>query len=175
MPTRKKVVLFGLFALGLFVTASQIVRIQYVSSLTNPMDSGSLILWSTVEANMGIICACIPLLSPLVTQRHNRSTKGTYQSSWGESTNPSTARQSWKLARDRIPSEDDIFKSEKDETNSVVNMGSRESILGKNHIRRDTDIVVTSHIAAAHLANHHSMEPTTTRVGDYESWIRSTA
>jgi hypothetical protein len=52
---RKKFVLLGLLALGVFITIIQVIRIRTVKNLANYLDSASLILWSTVENNMGII------------------------------------------------------------------------------------------------------------------------
>ncbi|KAK4127962.1 hypothetical protein N657DRAFT_236459 [Parathielavia appendiculata] len=66
LQTRKKVILLGLFGLGIFITVTQIVRIQKVKQLANYTDSAPLILWSTVESNLGIIVANVPTLAPLV-------------------------------------------------------------------------------------------------------------
>lgn len=62
---RKKVVLLGLLALGTFITIIQVLRIRTVRNLSNYLDSGSLIMWSTVENNLGIIVVAIPTLAPL--------------------------------------------------------------------------------------------------------------
>ncbi|KAK3325377.1 hypothetical protein B0H66DRAFT_121536 [Apodospora peruviana] len=66
IQNRKKFVLLGLFGLGIFITVIQIIRIQTVKQLVNAFDSSDLILWSTVENNLGIIVASIPTLAPLV-------------------------------------------------------------------------------------------------------------
>ena len=64
---RKKVVLLGLFALGLFITVIQIVRIQTIRQLEQgTVDSAKLIMWSMVENNLGIVVSCIPTFAPLV-------------------------------------------------------------------------------------------------------------
>lgn len=63
---RKKFVLLGLFGLGIFITIIQLVRIQTIRRLVNPIDTAPLILWSTVENNLGVIIAVIPTLGPLV-------------------------------------------------------------------------------------------------------------
>lgn len=62
---RKKFALLGLFALGTFITVIQVLRIQTIKNLSNYLDSSSLIMWSTVENNLGIIVASIPTLAPL--------------------------------------------------------------------------------------------------------------
>lgn len=65
MQNRKKVVLLGLFGLGIFITVIQIIRIMTVKRLAVHTDSAPLIMWSTVETNLGILVSCIPCLSPL--------------------------------------------------------------------------------------------------------------
>lgn len=52
---RKKFALLGLLALGTFITIIQVIRIQTVKSLSNYLDSARLVMWSTVENNLGII------------------------------------------------------------------------------------------------------------------------
>ncbi len=52
---RKKLALLGLLALGIFITIIQAIRIQTVKNLANYLDSASLIKWSAVENNLGII------------------------------------------------------------------------------------------------------------------------
>ncbi|KAK6951069.1 hypothetical protein Daesc_007598 [Daldinia eschscholtzii] len=86
LPRRQKIILIFTFALGIFVTIVDVVRIYYleqaitqVSSTvsSNPEatfgDSSQFawnasfsLMWSAVEVNVGIICACIPTLKPLV-------------------------------------------------------------------------------------------------------------
>jgi hypothetical protein len=76
IQTRKKLVLLGLFGLGIFITVIQIIRIQTVAQLSNYTDSAPLILWSTVENNLGIIVANVPTLAPLVKYYSERSSRG---------------------------------------------------------------------------------------------------
>ncbi|KAG7104487.1 hypothetical protein HYQ44_015799 [Verticillium longisporum] len=71
---RKKLVLLGLLALGVFVTIIQIFRIQTVVLLANYLDSAPLIMWSTIENNLGVIVTCVPTLAPLVKAFRERST-----------------------------------------------------------------------------------------------------
>lgn len=81
LPTRKKVILLGIFSLGIFITVIQMIRILTIKSLANYIDSSQLIMWSMVENNLGIIVASIPPLSPLVRSVRdktlNKSTKST--------------------------------------------------------------------------------------------------
>lgn len=86
LPPRQKVILVLTFSLGIFVTVVDVVRIYYLqqaiayvptSASSNPMAmfgqssgfswSASLsLMWSAVEVNVGITCACIPTLKPLI-------------------------------------------------------------------------------------------------------------
>ncbi|KAK3297225.1 uncharacterized protein B0H64DRAFT_440698 [Chaetomium fimeti] len=76
IQTRKKVVLLGLFGLGVFITVIQIIRIQTVAQLANYTDSAPLILWSAVETNLGLVVANVPTLAPLVKYYSERTSRG---------------------------------------------------------------------------------------------------
>lgn len=80
LPLRQKIILVATFALGIFVTIVDIVRIYFlqetvlkkhvlVIELGMEVDlawsSSTAFMWSVVEVNVGIICACIPQLKPL--------------------------------------------------------------------------------------------------------------
>ncbi|KAI1331736.1 fucose permease [Xylariaceae sp. FL0255] len=85
LPPRQKIILIITFALGIFVTVVDVVRIFYLQmaisnvSTTPTTDvtesfggspefawNASLsLLWSAIEVNVGIACACIPTLKPL--------------------------------------------------------------------------------------------------------------
>ncbi|KLU92097.1 hypothetical protein MAPG_11044 [Magnaporthiopsis poae ATCC 64411] len=86
LPPRQKTILVITFALGVFVTVVDVVRIYYLqqaisyvpttpSSDDNAIYGGSpefswnaslSFMWSAVEVNVGIACACIPTLKPLI-------------------------------------------------------------------------------------------------------------
>ena len=86
LPPRQKTILVITFALGVFVTVVDVVRIYYLqqaisyvpttpSSDENAIYGGSpefswnaslSFMWSAVEVNVGIACACIPTLKPLI-------------------------------------------------------------------------------------------------------------
>jgi hypothetical protein len=82
LPWKQKTILFLTFLLGVFVTVVDVVRIYYLQLAATSLDTlasvhlttslefsynASLaLLWSTVEVNVGIICACIPTLRPLI-------------------------------------------------------------------------------------------------------------
>lgn len=61
----------GIFALGGFVCATSIIRTNAVAaSVTNKKDSTWTFIprstWTLVEANVGIICACLPMMRGLL-------------------------------------------------------------------------------------------------------------
>ncbi|TVY22574.1 L-fucose-proton symporter [Lachnellula hyalina] len=83
LPQRQKTILVLTFALGIFVTVVDVVRIYYLQQASNnqvatheklgtasdfPYNASPAFMWSAVEVNVGIICACIPTLKPLVTR-----------------------------------------------------------------------------------------------------------
>ena len=75
-PPREKLALFVIFGLGIISTIASIIRLQSlrVFTLSNDpfYDSLPINTWSMVEVNIGILCASIPTLKPLVSkaQRH---------------------------------------------------------------------------------------------------------
>lgn len=105
IPMKKKLILTGLFSLGTFITVIQIIRIQTIHSLANYLDSSSLIMWSMVENNLGIIIASIPPLSPLIRSWHEKTTKGS--SGGGGRGGSSYAMGSLKDGRLRLGSQND--------------------------------------------------------------------
>jgi len=83
IPTKKKVILLGIFSLGTFITVIQIIRILTIKSLANYIDSSQLIMWSLVENNLGIIVTCIPPLAPLVRSFREKSSYASREPSSG--------------------------------------------------------------------------------------------
>jgi len=92
------VVLLGLFALGIFITIIQMFRIQTIKSLANYLDSAKLIMWSTIENNLGIIVTCIPTLAPLMKYFSERTRRGTTGVITGYGRNSAHALNTWKDA-----------------------------------------------------------------------------
>ncbi|KAF6808677.1 hypothetical protein CPLU01_15638 [Colletotrichum plurivorum] len=68
----QKVALAGIFALGTFVTIVSMLRLHVILSvdLASPDITWNFIdtiVWTNVEANTAIICACLPCLKPLLS------------------------------------------------------------------------------------------------------------
>ncbi|KAH6840706.1 major facilitator superfamily domain-containing protein [Chaetomium sp. MPI-CAGE-AT-0009] len=85
LPQRQKTILVMTFGLGIFVTIVDVIRIYYLqraidhvpTTSSDPMgtfgrspgfswNASLSLMWSAVEVNVGIICACIPTLKPLI-------------------------------------------------------------------------------------------------------------
>ncbi|PTB36851.1 uncharacterized protein TrAFT101_007282 [Trichoderma asperellum] len=86
LPSRQKTILVITFTLGIFVAVVDVIRIYYLQqaiaeaptgTVTNPSsrfggqadfayNASLALMWSAIEVNVGITCACIPTLKPLV-------------------------------------------------------------------------------------------------------------
>lgn len=80
--------------LGLFVTICSIVRLMFLTgwaSSTNPTyDYANLALWSLIELNAGVICACLPGMASLFRRlRKERDEKKRTGLSYGNSSSAS--------------------------------------------------------------------------------------
>ncbi|KAJ4155719.1 hypothetical protein LMH87_000953 [Akanthomyces muscarius] len=86
LPPRQKTILIMTFTIGIFVTIVDVIRIYYLQQAIGFSSNYSAssedsrfgahadfaynaslsLMWSVVEVNVGIACACIPTLKPLV-------------------------------------------------------------------------------------------------------------
>lgn len=86
LPSRQKTILVFTFALGIFVTVVDVVRIYYLqqaidvvkpgmssdpnaifgNSINFSFNASLAFMWSAVEVNISITCTCIPTLKPLI-------------------------------------------------------------------------------------------------------------
>ncbi|EER23655.1 hypothetical protein CPC735_050250 [Coccidioides posadasii C735 delta SOWgp] len=65
-PTRTKIAVSSVFAVGLFVCITSVLRFTTLNVATSHLDTpwtniGSS-MWTVIETNLGIICACMPTL-----------------------------------------------------------------------------------------------------------------
>ncbi|KAH0613717.1 uncharacterized protein H6S33_005603 [Morchella sextelata] len=65
IANRKKVALIGLFALFSFTTVCSVMRMVQIITIAKNGNSTMLVLWGTIEMNVGITTTCIPTLAPL--------------------------------------------------------------------------------------------------------------
>jgi hypothetical protein len=88
LPRKQKTILIATFGLGIYVIATDIVRVYYLQqsssgfSGVSKLDTSPLLgdevnfawyaslsfMWSAVEVNVGIVCSCIPTLKPLISR-----------------------------------------------------------------------------------------------------------
>ncbi|KZF23478.1 hypothetical protein L228DRAFT_238042 [Xylona heveae TC161] len=70
MPTAQKLAVTGIFLLGGFVCIAGIVRLHFLSQMYVTPDftwnMAQSFIWSCVEPCIGIVCACLPTLRPLL-------------------------------------------------------------------------------------------------------------
>ncbi|KAK4211444.1 major facilitator superfamily domain-containing protein [Rhypophila decipiens] len=86
LPQKQKTILIITFTVGIFVTVVDVVRIYYLQQAINiiptgasndpdaifgqsagfPWNASLSLMWSAVEVNVGITCACVPTLKPLI-------------------------------------------------------------------------------------------------------------
>ncbi|KAI0836945.1 hypothetical protein F5Y06DRAFT_305010 [Hypoxylon sp. FL0890] len=81
IPLRRKVALLVLFALGLFVTGIQIIRILLIASIANYLHYAHAIVWSIIETNVGIMTTCLPTFGPLFKYFSEKTRTGTKSTS----------------------------------------------------------------------------------------------
>lgn len=70
-PLFQRLVLVGIFLLGIFVSIVSIIRLSILMhlDLASPditYNMSQVFIWSLVETNVGLICACLPSLRPAV-------------------------------------------------------------------------------------------------------------
>ncbi|KAF2027850.1 hypothetical protein EK21DRAFT_39709, partial [Setomelanomma holmii] len=70
MPFRRRMHLLAVFSLGFFACAISIVRLEQIMAATKTTDaswaSARTAYWSAIELNVGILCACLPTLRPII-------------------------------------------------------------------------------------------------------------
>ncbi|KAJ5541011.1 hypothetical protein N7494_006087 [Penicillium frequentans] len=65
MVINRKIALMGVFALGAFVAVTSIIRMQTLDASSTSSDTTydlASSVWTIVEENMAIICACLPMM-----------------------------------------------------------------------------------------------------------------
>ncbi|EEU40511.1 uncharacterized protein NECHADRAFT_76849 [Fusarium vanettenii 77-13-4] len=71
IPLGRRVILAGMFTLGFFICIVSIIRLTIVMSIRTDdrnvtYNLRDFMLWSTVEINIGLVCACLPSMRPLL-------------------------------------------------------------------------------------------------------------
>jgi hypothetical protein len=73
IPNRQKIALVAILTIGWFVCLVSILRLHALIILSrHPNDrtyySATAAYWSSIEMNLGIVCACLPALKPLIVK-----------------------------------------------------------------------------------------------------------
>ncbi|KAH9885214.1 hypothetical protein F4778DRAFT_516957 [Xylariomycetidae sp. FL2044] len=72
LPRGQKAGLACVLALGTFVACASLTRMAVAHRFLDPMyaqwDSLSFAIWTTLESSLGLICASVPMLRPLIRQ-----------------------------------------------------------------------------------------------------------
>jgi hypothetical protein len=68
LPGGQKIALILVFALGMFTTVTSILRMQTYdrTGSLDPTFTVDPAIWTIIEANLAIICACVPVFRPLL-------------------------------------------------------------------------------------------------------------
>ncbi|KAF2032100.1 hypothetical protein EK21DRAFT_87481 [Setomelanomma holmii] len=145
IQNRKKFALLGLLALGTFITVIQVIRIQTVKSLANYLDSSSLIMWSTVENNLGIIVASIPTLAPLFKYYAEKTQKSSTNTSAHQSRSLYALKSRRSTRQASFPLGSGTHQTTR--VDGPSDGGSEEFILGEvGAITKKTEVTVSTHI-----------------------------
>ncbi|CAN8095871.1 unnamed protein product [Discula destructiva] len=71
-PKNQKMMLFVLFSFGFFICIVSIVRLSEITAIRRNTDwtfeSVTIHFWSLVQANTGIVCACVMTMKPLINR-----------------------------------------------------------------------------------------------------------
>ncbi|KFZ11174.1 hypothetical protein V501_04875 [Pseudogymnoascus sp. VKM F-4519 (FW-2642)] len=102
---RRKIALMTVFLLGLFTTICSIMRMVQIITIAKTGNSTMLVLWGTIEMNVGISLTCIPTLAPLFTYFKEKTSYYTHGASRERTNGSANAMQVLKSARDRASAE----------------------------------------------------------------------
>ncbi|CZR68781.1 related to integral membrane protein PTH11 [Phialocephala subalpina] len=113
MSTKKKVHIMLMFGVGFFVVIISILRlkalIQFASTMNVTQDYVDLGIWSTIEVPVGVICASMPSIRPLLRNIFPKLFSTTKNDSAGMQNNSSvfSNRQKPKLVSSKPNNSDD--------------------------------------------------------------------
>ncbi|KAI9838759.1 MAG: hypothetical protein M1838_004530, partial [Thelocarpon superellum] len=104
ISSRQKLALTGIFVLGSFVTVASIIRITtlgQVFTLDSTWNVYDPDIWTVIEVNLAIVCACLPIMRPLLRRaRPNTTSQSVDPSRSTRSRHPLTSVPEELLAKD---------------------------------------------------------------------------
>ena len=100
IPKRQKTALLGILTLGWFVCIVSVLRVYALDVFNKHSNdptyySAPTAYWSNIEANLAIVCASLPALTPLIVKIDVHRTK-----TWSMSTMRLVSNMSSQLARE---------------------------------------------------------------------------
>lgn len=106
LPWKKKIGLMATFGLGIFVCATNIVRITYYAKMENggdiAWDDIDAFVWTLVQMCIAIVAASIPPCAPLLKGCLGRTGKTTRQYGSDIPLSSSGGRSRWEKSRDLV-------------------------------------------------------------------------
>ncbi|CAI7619827.1 unnamed protein product [Penicillium manginii] len=71
LPKTQKIALMGVFAIGILVVVTSILRLSSLRNVAQSTDTSysnvDAAYWTAAECNVAIICACLPFLRPIIS------------------------------------------------------------------------------------------------------------
>ncbi|KAL1959711.1 hypothetical protein VTO42DRAFT_1297 [Malbranchea cinnamomea] len=175
LPKRQKIGIFLVFALGGVTVTMSILRLHalYVISESTDWtkDNVGAAMWSMIELNTGIMCACLPILKPLITRFFPKALGSTGRSTHGQpdSTMGHYSRQTNKYAR-TLQSHNSFYLAEttKPARRNDIRTSDEDTVNWSN----ENEIQVTTTVEVARQHNNDS-EPALERSGSTNTSERS--
>ncbi|OQD76422.1 hypothetical protein PENDEC_c004G02809 [Penicillium decumbens] len=157
LPRVQKLALMGVFAIGILVVITSILRLSSLQAVAKSTDTSysnvGAAYWTAAECNVAITCACLPFLRPLIsrifpnvlsTNSYNRYT-----------TNPRTATNNFTGARTQRQTQ--LFSQNKDKDFDMysinVKHGDRSSHDSLGGIEVTTEMTVVENSKRDDTAN----------------------
>ncbi|KAG9810303.1 hypothetical protein KCU68_g21005, partial [Aureobasidium melanogenum] len=155
LPKKQKIALVGVFLLGFFTCAVSVVRLVLVHNAYVRHDftasSAEAVTWSMVEANVGIICASLLALKPLIAYLFPQATKERQPPRWSLTLNTVPTAEASELDAEKgrseeeepvaprsMPSTDRLEKiqEELEDSDELTLVGTRQSYT-KSEMKRE--------------------------------------
>lgn len=151
MKTQQKFAVLGVFALGSFVVVASVVRIimlrRFMAADDPVWTIGPIYMWSSIEPFVGIICACLPTLSPMFKRMWQKKKTSTGDSNSRRFLSINTlSGNGQKRSAPRLRPDDELMLT----TNTNIGQGAERDgdsdgdvhQLSHLHIQKDVDVNV---------------------------------
>jgi len=166
LPRVQKIGLAMIFSIGVFVIIIEIIRLALLGPVTTSKDytyyQASGCLWAGLEVNVGIICACAPMLrAPLLRFRDRYFPRFRSNSSASRSksarTWPNAYANENKSRASRVPSRDLIYSASRKERDKERD-SDEEIMLEGRGIVKTTNVQVDFHDPVPGEMDNHAFD-----------------